>query len=167
MFVEIRFLSAFYFFSMLYFEVQSITALNFRPFGRLIDYPYKGKKAKKRNLWRIVLTEPARKGWRIAYLIVRDKAIRRMEKHSFSYESFEPVKGKALLFVALRKDFKGIRCFRLDKPIILNKGVWHGIITTSDECEIKITEDAKVKSVYWPLGFVVSSHLIKRQKQKA
>ena len=159
--------------------IKTINAENFQPYGRVIEYPKKHlkgneaqspstfskaksaeakresnlAKAETRNLFRIVLTESKRTGWRIAYLIVRDKTIKRLESHPHSFESFEPIRGKSLLFVAKAQDTASIECFSLDLPIILKKGIWHGVVTTTDECEIKLTENAKVNCVYWPLGF--------------
>ena len=133
--------------------IKKITAQNFRRYGRIIEYPNKHLKGNKKNLFRIVLTETNRFGWRIAYLIVRDKTILRLEQHPYSFESFEPIRGKSLLYVVGKKDVGLIECFDLDQPIILNKGVWHGIVTVTPECELKLTENAKVKCVYWRLGF--------------
>ena len=130
-----------------------MTSQNFHPYGCLIHYPNKAQKGKKRNLFRIVLSENQSKGWRIAYLIVRDQSIKKLECHPHSYESFEPVIGKSWLYVARKKDPKAIKCFYLDRPIILNKGIWHGVVTKTFESEIKLTENAKVGCVYWSLGF--------------
>lgn len=159
--------------------IKIINSKNFQPYGWVIEYPKKHlkgneaqspstfpraksaeakresnlAKAETRNLFRIVLKESQRTGWRIAYLIVRDKTIKRLECHPHSFESFEPIRGKSLLFVAKTQDAASIECFSLEKPVILKKGIWHGVVTTSDECEIKLTENAKVKCVYWPLKF--------------
>lgn len=135
---------------------QKITPQNFRPYGWVIEYPRRHFKGNKRNLWRIILTESKTFGWRIAYLVVRDKKIKRMEMHPFSFESFEPVAGQCLMYVAKTKDPRRIKCFLLDRPVILRKGIWHGVVTVGPECDIKITENAKVKCVYWPLGFTLS-----------
>ena len=134
-------------------RIQKITAENFRRYGQLIEYPKKNLKGKVKNLWRIVAVEPKGFGWRIAYLIVRDKRIRRLEQHLHSLETFEPVKGKSLLYVAAKKNIFSIECFALNRPIILKKNIWHGIVTATPETEIKLTENSTVKCVYWPLGF--------------
>lgn len=133
-------------------KVLSPDINNFRRFGKIIGYPGKNKRGRVRNLWRIVHTERAKAGWRIAYLVLRDKTIGRLECHPHSDESFEPVKGRALLFMASGKTLSAIRCFYLDKPLIVKKGVWHGVVSLSVETEIKITENAKVSCRYWPLG---------------
>lgn len=133
--------------------IKKINPGNFKKYGWVIEYPNKGRENKKENLFRIVLREKKPLGWRIAYLVVRDRAISRLEQHPGSFESFEPVSRKSLLYVASLKDTKKIECFLLDKPVILKKSIWHGVITLEKETEIKITENSRVKCVYWALGF--------------
>ncbi|MCA9395212.1 MAG: hypothetical protein KC900_13515 [Candidatus Omnitrophica bacterium] len=129
---------------------------NFRPYGKIIEYPNMETKGRVRNLWRIVHTENGRTGWRVAYLVLRDRTIGRLECHPHSDETFEPVRGKALIFTALHKDPGAVRCFVLDKPLILRKGVWHGLVTCSPETEIKITENSKITCRYWKLDRRIS-----------
>lgn len=139
-------------------DVVNITAHTFRPYGRVIEYPKKEAKGMVRNLWRIVHTDAGSNGgWRVAYLVLRDKSIGRLECHPNTDETFEPVNGKALLFVSRTKDLQNIVCFKLDKPIVLFKGIWHGLISITPESEIKITEGARVRCQYWPFGFRVQS----------
>jgi len=137
--------------------VKRITTKNFSPFGRLIHHPLRHTKSKKRNLFCIVCKEPKNVGWRIAYLIVRDKTINKLEQHPQTFESFEPVAGKTILYLAKEKKPTKIHCFSLDRPVILNKGIWHGVVTIGGESEIKITENAKVNCIYWKLGFDLNS----------
>lgn len=129
-----------------------INAKNFRPFGRVIEYPRKAKAKKGENLFRIVVRERRPFGWRIAYLVVRERVLKRMEQHLETFESFEPVRGRSLIYVADRKEAGRIRCFRLDVPVVLHKGIWHGVVTLDGEAEIKISENAKVKCLYWRLN---------------
>jgi len=137
--------------------IQSPDKKNFRKYGKIIEYPAKELKGTTRNLWRIVHTVPDKTGWRVAYLVLRDKTIGRMESHPTSDETFEPVKGEALIFLATGKCFGVIECFRLDKPVILKKGTWHGLISVSPEAEIKITENSRVSCRYWNFGFRIKS----------
>jgi len=136
--------------------VKKITEKNFKNFGCVIDHPCK-KTKNGRNLFRIILTEKETVGWRIAYLVVRDKQIDRLEQHIDTFESFEPVAGETLLYVAKERNPKKIECFLLDKPVILNKGIWHGVVTLNLNAEIKITENANVDCIYWELGFSLNS----------
>lgn len=137
--------------------LKKLTEKNFEPFGRIIHHPEKTSHSKSKNLFRIILKETRRVGWRIAYLIIRDKTTDTMEQHPGTFESFEPVKGRTLLYLAKDKDHNNIECFCLDRPVILHKGVWHAVITLGSESEIKITENANVKSVYWHLSFSLNS----------
>jgi ureidoglycolate hydrolase len=125
---------------------------NFRKYGKIIEYPSKAAKGTVRNLWRIVHRQPDPTGWRVAYLVLRDKTIGRLERHPDSDETFEPVRGRARLFVACDKNVKSVECFLLDKPIILYKGIWHGVVSLTEEAEIKIFENHQVTCEYWPLG---------------
>ncbi|MGE0267374.1 MAG: hypothetical protein AB7S78_02810 [Candidatus Omnitrophota bacterium] len=130
-----------------------ITTKTFRPYGRVIEYPDKNKKGPVRNLWRIVHRAPNRNGWRAAYLVLRDRSIGRLECHPASDETFEPVSGTALIFVSLTKDLNRMECFTLDRPVVVFKGIWHGLVTVSPETEIKITENLNITCRYWPFGF--------------
>ena len=132
-------------------KIEKITAVSFRPFGRIIEYPKKHLKGNKRNLWRIILTDPNALGWRIAYLVLRDRRIHRLERHRDTYESFEPIAGKCLIYLSQYPQKGDIKCFLLDCPIILNKGIWHGLVTLDQECEIKITENAKLMCEYFKI----------------
>ncbi|PIY82148.1 MAG: hypothetical protein COY78_08020 [Candidatus Omnitrophica bacterium CG_4_10_14_0_8_um_filter_44_12] len=132
-------------------KISAITDVSFRAYGKIIGYAG-SHGPKNKNLFRVVVKQPG-SGWRIAYLVVRDKEISRLEQHPGSLESFEPVKGKGLLYVSNRKDSRLIKCFLLNKPVVLKKGLWHGIVTLSNECEVKIVENSKVKCVYWPVTF--------------
>lgn len=133
--------------------IKSINSLVFKPYGWVIEPGPKPAGTKKKNLFRIVLKEEKKLGWRIAYLVVRDKTIDKLEQHPESFESFEPVKGRSLLYVAGGVKPKEIKCFYLDKPVVLKKGIWHGVITLGKESEIKITENAEVRCVYQRLKY--------------
>ncbi|MFA6282123.1 MAG: hypothetical protein WCY05_06465, partial [Candidatus Omnitrophota bacterium] len=84
--------------------LKKLNSQNFKSFGHIIHHPYKDSHAKDKNLFHIVLEEKEPLGWRIAYLIVRDKGIDKLEQHPGTFESFEPVYGKALLFVSCEKN---------------------------------------------------------------
>jgi ureidoglycolate hydrolase len=133
--------------------IQKISSKSFRPFGRVIEYSVIKTKGKKRNLWKIVHRSTEKTGWRVAYLVLRDKTIRRLECHPDSDETLEPVKGRAVLFISVSKDLSALEVFELDKPVIVDKGVWHGLICLEGEAHIKIVENEKVGCQYFPLRF--------------
>ena len=125
---------------------KNITALNFKKYGCLIQW-VGPEKEQSNNQFCIVLRDSKAIGWRIAYLIVREKQIKFLEQHPLSFESFEPVKGKAILYVSNEKIPQTIEAFVLDKPIILLKGIWHNVLSLTKETHIKITENNKVKLI--------------------
>jgi len=133
---------------------RRITAANFKKFGRIIEYQHKPlHKRGCGNLFCVVLREKEPFGWRIAYLLVRERRINRLEQHLHTFESFEPVRGRCLIYLSEKKDPKRIECFYLDRPVVLYKGIWHGVVATTPEAEVKISENAFVRSLYWPLKF--------------
>ena len=134
-------------------KIKNITAANFKKYGHVIEYPRKRPKNRSKNLFSIILKEKKRCGWRIAYLLLRDKSITKLERHPASFESFEPVHGRSLIYLAGGRYPRKIECFYLDRPVILKKGVWHGVVSLSAESEIKITENAEVECVFRPLHF--------------
>lgn len=135
---------------------ERITAKGFEPFGKLIEYPNRKAAARHHNLWRVIVCQP-RQGWRIAYLVVRDRKVCRLERHPGCLESFEPMAGQGILYVARRKNLSDIRAFVLDKPVILKKGLWHAIVARTRDCDVKITENARVRCDFWPLPFYLSA----------
>jgi len=133
---------------------KKITKSNFKQYGSVIEWQGPENK-KENNQFRIVIHDPDVKGWRIAYLIVREKQTDFLEQHPHSYESFEPVKGKSILFVSLGKKPSKIEAFILDKPVVLVKGLWHGVIAVGREAHIKITENNHVKLIKSKLDFAL------------
>ena len=129
---------------------KKLTALNFKKYGYIIQWEGPENK-KENNQFRIVLRDFKAKGWRIAYLIVREKKINFLEKHPLSFESFEPIKGKAILYVSNKKMPQAIEAFILDKPIVLLKGIWHNVLSCTKETHIKVTENNKVKLIRYIL----------------
>jgi len=150
--------------------IQNITPRNFRRYGKVIDYPRIEKKGTRRNLWRIVHRSWEPTGWRAAYLVLRDKTIGRLECHPDSDETFEPIKGRAVLLVSPQKIPTALKAFWLDRPIVLLKGVWHGIIAVDWEAHFKIFENARVECRYFPLkkriGFKIGEGSLNKRRKK-
>jgi ureidoglycolate hydrolase len=80
--------------------IKKICPKNFQRYVWIIVYPHKKAQRKKKNLFRIVLQENKSPGRRIAYLVVRDKGINKLERHPQTFESFDPARGRSLLYLA-------------------------------------------------------------------
>jgi len=131
-------------------RVRKLTEQSIKPYGRIIGRACV-KDDGRGNRFGILLKEPS-KGWRIGYLILRDRSIKRLERHTDSLETFEPVKGKAVIALAKRESPGSSELFLLDKPVVVNKGVWHEVLAVSRVCEIKIFENIEVKTEYYSLN---------------
>ncbi|MBP7055591.1 MAG: hypothetical protein KBB52_01895 [Candidatus Omnitrophica bacterium] len=126
-------------------KINRLTEDNIKPYGIIIG-PKPAKTQKDGNGWGILFRESS-KGWRVAYLILRSRAIKRLECHN-SPETFEPLKGDAIIALAKSASPESFKLFKLDKPILLKKYVWHAVFTVSKETHIKITENIKLSSKY-------------------
>lgn len=132
-------------------DIKFMTAENFSEFGILLELPADPEKKEKGESQFKVMTTQQEVGWRLAYLIVRNRSLKRLENHPYSMESFEPVKGVSLLTVAPHDFPEKVQTFVLDKPVVLHAGIWHDLLTLSEEAEIKITENATIVTEYHPL----------------
>ena len=129
-------------------KVKKLTHKSIKPYGRIIDSGCV-KDDGKGNRFGIFLKEKS-SGWRIGYLIVRDRSITRVEYHD-TLETFEPVIGKCIIALASSCKPEKPEVFLLDKPIVLNKGIWHDVAAISKRAEIKIVENIDVDGGYYYL----------------
>lgn len=134
-------------------EPKKITSEKFDKYGWVIGWNSYPENSNEPNQFRIVVREDNSAGWRIAYLIVREKIVSRLEQHIDSKESFEPVKGKSILYVSTIEKPAQVEAFYLDQPIVLKKGIWHGIVSIDDEAHVKITENSEVSMDFYDLGY--------------
>lgn len=139
--------------------IKSITAENFKQYGVVLELlTDKEKKSNGESQFK-VLTTQQNVGWRLAYLIVRTRSLKRLERHPLSMESFEPVRGVSLITVAPKENPEKVETFVLDKPVVLHAGVWHDVLALSEEAEIKITENADIVTEYHNLKSEVVPNL--------
>jgi len=83
--------------------------------------------------------------WQVGYYIGYATSIDYMERHPNTPEVFVPLSGAPILVVL--KDFNSQEipiAFRLDKPVVINRGVWHNVISASGKSEILILESMGV-----------------------
>lgn len=127
-------------------NIKKLTRKSVEPYAMIIDgscVPDSGKG----NNFGILMKEKSR-GWRIGYLVVRDRAIKRMERHPDSFETFEPVKGRLVIAFAGNKDPAKTEFFFLDKGVVVKKGIWHEVAAIGGSAEVKIFENIEVKTEY-------------------
>lgn len=133
--------------------IQSITHKTFTKYGSVIEFPEESSET-----FMIVETEE-HEPWRIAIFRYNNKSTNTLECHLTSKESFEPLKGITILLVAEHETPEDYEAFVLDKPVCLYKGVWHQVITLTEEAQVKITENLEVESIFYKLKKEISVQL--------
>lgn len=118
-------------------DIKVLEADQFAPYGMVIqttanDVPFD-----------IKLKEIA-SGWRIAILEITNRTTKQLHCHPDSLEVFELVDGSVILLVASAEKPDDVEAFLLDKPVCVNKGVWHSTIALSEKATVKITENLVV-----------------------
>ena len=131
-------------------EIECITEDSFRSFGRLIRFPEEDRES---NF--IIIASDAESPWRLAVFRYWNHSIEKIECHPTSMESFEPLEGETLLLVAEHDTPEDYHIFRLDQPVILEKGVWHQTLSLTDSAQVKITENLKVPTEFYSLSEAV------------
>jgi len=97
------------------------------------------------------------KGWQIGYLVNVAKRIDKLERHPNTPEVFSPLGGKSVLVVSEDPgDPDSIFGFFLSKPIVFNRGAWHGVISITKTSEILIVESPDVIDEFFQLPFAVT-----------
>lgn len=124
-------------------SLEYITEESFAPFGSVIEFP-----ESVQDGFYIVETEE-NAPWRIAVYRYASRSVQRFECHPYSKESFEPLKGITVLLVAEHGTPQDYHAFVLDKPICLKKGVWHQVLSLTEEAQVKITENLEVASEFY------------------
>lgn len=124
-------------------ELQTISKDAFSRFGKVLEFP-----ADNKEPFHIILTEE-NNPWRIAVFRYTNKEITVVENHPTSMESFEPLTGITVLVVAENETPDNFRCFLLNKPICLYKGIWHQVLSLTPEAQVKITENLEVGSEFY------------------
>lgn len=126
--------------------VKSIHKKEFKKFGRVIEFSKEGLD----EPFEVVITEE-KEPWRLAVFRYRNKTVQRLECHPNSLESFEPLQGLTVLIVAEHEKPEAYEAFILDKPVCLYKGIWHQVLSLTDEAQVKISENLEVTSEFYDL----------------
>lgn len=130
--------------------IQSVHRKNFDRFGYVLDFPENVEES-----FYVVAREEA-EPWRLAVFRYRNKTIKTMECHPYSLESFEPLKGYTVLLVAEHDRPEEYEAFILDRPVCLYKGIWHQVLSLTDEAQVKISENLEVSSEFYELKEEIS-----------
>lgn len=125
-------------------ELLKITPASFAAFGTVLQFCENPPDPR----FEIKTCEPDAP-WRIAVFRVTIKAANRLERHVTSQESFTPISGTGVLLCAAPETPRDIHAFLLDTAVCLDKGVWHEVITLSEQSFYQITENLEVASEFY------------------
>ena len=130
---------------------------SFELFGRILEPLSKETpKVKKEGFFNFfVVFKEFAKGWQIGYFEQMIKVVEELECHPNTPEVFIPLSGETILLVAVAPE-KEICAFKLDKPIVLNRGIWHGVVSLSESSEILIIENSDATSEFHELEKPIS-----------
>jgi len=134
--------------------LQPLTAEAWAPFGTILEIaqPDQERARAGENEFRVVDQSENNDGWRLAVQIVRARQLRQIGHHPNTKESFEPVTGVAAICVASHQTPDDLRAFLLDRPVVVNASVWHGLIALSSVAVVKIAENRQVTGANRPLA---------------
>lgn len=141
-------------------RIQSIDRERFKKFGYVLEFPENEEKPF------YIVAEEEREPWRLAVFRYSSKSVNVLECHPASMESFEPLKGLTVLIVAEHDRPSQHEAFVLDKPVCLYKGIWHQVLSLTDEAQVKIAENLEVTSEFYDLECEVSVGLVANDYKK-
>lgn len=132
-------------------RLQNLSPERFETYGRIL-LPQEGDPAEGDEVaeFTVVVSVPE-SGWRLGHLRMSSKKVDSLECHENSKESFEPLSGMFVLLVAPHNSPEDLEAFVLDKPVILNEGIWHSVLPITQDAEVKISENEKVDMETVPL----------------
>jgi ureidoglycolate hydrolase len=137
-------------------KLQKLEQVLFEPYGRILE-PLEREvpEVTETGIFDFYVPFSVKsQGWQMGYLVNMTKSINKLERHPNTPEVFSPLSGKTVLLVSIKpEDPATIVSFELSKPIVFNCGVWHGVITLSEESKVLIVENPEVIDEFFELPF--------------
>lgn len=135
---------------------------SFQPFGRILkNLPTETPEVSEKDVFNFyVIFKEFAEGWQIGYLEQMGKKLKALECHPTTPEVFVPLKGESVLLLSVEPR-EEIVAFKLSKPVVLNRGVWHGVISLTEKSEILIMENQGVTDEFFKLKEPVTYQSIK------
>jgi ureidoglycolate hydrolase len=141
-------------------EINVLTPKVFKKYGRiLIPTEEESKEEENRQVDYQVLEKAVSKGWVMACYSVSKRFTDAMEYHPNTKETFEPFSGVPILIVAYGQAPENPEAFLLDKPVVINEGVWHDVLALSANTVMRINENSDVQGVRQKLAFTIKAEL--------
>lgn len=147
---------------MLGIKVLDINETAFKPFGEiLVPSDESIPEVFEEGIFKFYVTfKEEANSWQIGYLDQIGKKVDKLECHPNTSEVFVPIYGDAVMLLSVNPE-KDIVAFKLEKPIVLNKGVWHGVISLSENSKMLIVESSDVIDQYYDLRMPIDNRNLK------
>lgn len=130
--------------------IKSITGENFKKYGFVIQHDFLSKTDNQ-----VIFSESSTIGWMMSALKINEKEIHSLSSHPNTMESFEPLEGVTLLYVSTVDNESLYEIFLLDRPVCLQRGIWHGLLALSEYSIVKLVENSDVVVVKRELPDVI------------
>ncbi|TVR55887.1 MAG: hypothetical protein EA426_14425 [Spirochaetaceae bacterium] len=121
--------------------IETLTRESFSQFGWILEHADGADAA-----FQVVVEEPEPSGWRLAVSRVTARSVEKLARHPNTKESFTPVSGTVVFVVAAPDAPDETRAFLLDRPVCIDRNVWHASYALSDEAVVVISENLIVES---------------------
>lgn len=80
----------------------------------------------------------------MAELPVVEESIAFLSLHDNTPEVFIPLEGTTILKVAKKADFSDCKVFLIDRPLMIDPGVWHGLACVNGVSRLLLVENREV-----------------------
>lgn len=99
----------------------------------------------------VFFDEAEKVGWRLAVSTFTNTTVKKLARHPNTVESFSPLQGVSLICVSDSEVPEEVETFLLDRPIYIQKNIWHGTLTLSERSVLSICENSYVESEEYDL----------------
>lgn len=94
-----------------------------------------------------LFSQKAPTGWRLAEIPVDNREVTEMSYHDNTPEGFFPVEGITMLKLSADESFEHCETFLLDRPVLINPCIWHGLAALTESSRIIVAENQAVNLV--------------------
>src|SRR5262249_23560574 len=119
-------------------ELRRVTSEAFAPYGQVL-----GWSAADGQRLQVATEEHGGGPWMLATVRVDAHAVSYLARHPESSEPFPPLPGPAVLLLAAPEAPEDYAAFLLDAPVVINRGIWHGMCALSETAIVGIAENVE------------------------
>jgi ureidoglycolate hydrolase len=118
--------------------LRRVTPASFARYGHVLVWS-----ASDGKHLQVAAEEAGRAPWMLATFRVDAHEVSYLAQHPDSIELFAPLAGTAVLLVSTPEAPESYEAFLLDVPVVINRGVWHGMCALSETAVLGIAENVE------------------------